>query len=221
MDMGEQGTAAGGACTCVTRGGTCVGDEPPGGGGAGTRKAMPGGTIPKRQRWRRNAAPSDRALCPLPDTAAQERGRDPRFPPFCPRPLHDFSGLPCRLVLRPTSPRFVCMAQGLCPGSVHTCALPPPGAAGVCPWPCLRGLGGHGPCGTRHIHPKGQWTLHWGFNQSPRSRDALEWGQVPSPPPDTEALCQPPPPPSRAPSLRPATVPLTPSTSFNGICNRQ
>ena len=30
-----------------------------------------------------------------------------------------------------------------------------------------------------------------------------------------------PPPPSRAPSLRPATVSLTPSASFNGICNRQ
>ena len=29
------------------------------------------------------------------------------------------------------------------------------------------------------------------------------------------------PPPSRAPSLRPATFPLTPSASFNGICNRQ
>ena len=31
----------------------------------------------------------------------------------------------------------------------------------------------------------------------------------------------PPPPPSRAPSLCPATVHLTPSASFNGICNRQ
>ena len=31
----------------------------------------------------------------------------------------------------------------------------------------------------------------------------------------------PPPPPSRAPSLCPATVPLTPSASLNGICNRQ
>ena len=30
-----------------------------------------------------------------------------------------------------------------------------------------------------------------------------------------------PPPPSRAPSLCPATVPLTPSAGFNGICNRQ
>ena len=30
-----------------------------------------------------------------------------------------------------------------------------------------------------------------------------------------------PPPPSRAPSLCPATVPLTPSASLNGICNRQ
>ena len=36
--------------------------------------------------------------------------------------------------------------------------------------------------------------------------DALEGGEVP-------------PPPSRAPSLRPATVPLTPSAGFNGICN--
>ena len=31
----------------------------------------------------------------------------------------------------------------------------------------------------------------------------------------------PPPPASRAPSLCPATVPLTPSAGFNGICNRQ
>ena len=30
-----------------------------------------------------------------------------------------------------------------------------------------------------------------------------------------------PPPPSTAPSLCPATVPLTPSASLNGICNRQ
>ena len=30
-----------------------------------------------------------------------------------------------------------------------------------------------------------------------------------------------PPSPSRAPSLCPATVPLTPSASFNGICNRR
>ena len=30
-----------------------------------------------------------------------------------------------------------------------------------------------------------------------------------------------PPPPSRATSLRPATVPLTPSAGLNGICNRQ
>ena len=30
-----------------------------------------------------------------------------------------------------------------------------------------------------------------------------------------------PPPTSRAPSLRPATVPLTPSAGFHGICNRQ
>ena len=45
---------------------------------------------------------------------------------------------------------------------------------------------------------------------SPTARDALEgWGSYP------------PPPSSRAPSLRPATVPLTPSASLNGICNRQ
>ena len=43
----------------------------------------------------------------------------------------------------------------------------------------------------------------------PDPRDALEGGGVP------------PPPPSRAPSLCPATVPLTPSASLNGICNRQ
>ena len=39
-------------------------------------------------------------------------------------------------------------------------------------------------------------------------RDALEGAGVP-------------PPPSRAPSLCPATVSLTPSASLNGICNRQ
>ena len=39
-------------------------------------------------------------------------------------------------------------------------------------------------------------------------RDALEGGEVP-------------PPPSRAPSLCPATVSLTASASFNGMCNRQ
>ena len=32
---------------------------------------------------------------------------------------------------------------------------------------------------------------------------------------------RPPPPPGGRPSLRPATVPLTPSASLNGICNRQ
>ena len=41
-------------------------------------------------------------------------------------------------------------------------------------------------------------------------RDALERGEPP-----------PPPPPSRAPGLRTATASLTPSASFNGICNRQ
>ena len=39
-----------------------------------------------------------------------------------------------------------------------------------------------------------------------QGRDALEGGEVP---------------PSRAPGLRPATVPLRPSASLNGICNRQ
>ena len=39
-------------------------------------------------------------------------------------------------------------------------------------------------------------------------RDALEGGEVP-------------PSPSKAPRLCPATVPLTPSASLNGICNRQ
>ena len=42
----------------------------------------------------------------------------------------------------------------------------------------------------------------------PRPRDALEWGG------GTPA-------PARAPSQHPATVSLTPSASFNGICNRQ
>ena len=45
-------------------------------------------------------------------------------------------------------------------------------------------------------------------------RDALEGGQVPP-------CAGNPPPPSRAHSLCPATAPLTPSASFNGICNRQ
>ena len=54
---------------------------------------------------------------------------------------------------------------------------------------------------------------------------AMHWtGGVPPPP-----LCDipsgccsfTPPPPSRAPSLCPATVPLTPSAGLNGICNRQ
>ena len=46
--------------------------------------------------------------------------------------------------------------------------------------------------------------------QRPKGRDALEGGQV-----------RPPPPLSRAPSLCPATVPVTASASFNGIQNRQ
>ena len=48
----------------------------------------------------------------------------------------------------------------------------------------------------------------WLASAGPCPRDALEGGE-------------PPPPPSGAPSLRPATVPLTPSASLNGICNRQ
>ena len=44
------------------------------------------------------------------------------------------------------------------------------------------------------------------LDKGARGRDVLEGGQVP-------------PPPSRAPSPRPATVPLTPSASLNGICN--
>ena len=36
-----------------------------------------------------------------------------------------------------------------------------------------------------------------------------------------EGRYTPPPPPPRGPSLRPATVPLTPSASLKGICNRQ
>ena len=42
-------------------------------------------------------------------------------------------------------------------------------------------------------------------------RDVVEGGEVTAPPP----------PPSRASSLRPAIVPLTANAGFNGICNRQ
>ena len=38
-------------------------------------------------------------------------------------------------------------------------------------------------------------------------------GGTPPPPPPPRLPC-------KAPSLRPATVPLTPSASLNGICNR-
>ena len=41
------------------------------------------------------------------------------------------------------------------------------------------------------------------------------------PSPSPTEWWEPPPPPSRAPSLCQATVSLTPSASFNGICNRQ
>ena len=51
----------------------------------------------------------------------------------------------------------------------------------------------------------GHFWLHKLLGPSPR--DALEGGEVP--------------PPSRAPSLCPTTVPLTPSASLNGICDRQ
>ena len=48
------------------------------------------------------------------------------------------------------------------------------------------------------------------IGSDPPPRDALEGGEA-----------APTPPPSRAPSLCPATVSLTPSASFNGIYNRQ
>ena len=60
------------------------------------------------------------------------------------------------------------------------------------------------------VYRKGKVQRGDSCQQSPRLRDVLEEGEGP-----------PPPPPSRAPSLRPSTVSLTPSASFNGICNRQ
>ena len=59
------------------------------------------------------------------------------------------------------------------------------------------------PYGAGAEHPEagaGVWS-------TAKGRDALEGGRVP-------------PPPSRASSLCPATVPLTASAAFNGICNR-
>ena len=61
-------------------------------------------------------------------------------------------------------------------------------------WMC--GIGVVRMCGTRHC----------GYGMS---RDALEGGEV-----------LPPPPPSMGPSRCPATVPLTASASFNGICKQ-
>ena len=58
------------------------------------------------------------------------------------------------------------------------------------------------------VSQEGLCTSAWPGEGDP-PRDALEGGEVP------------PPPSSRAPSLCPATVPLTPSASLNGICNRQ
>ena len=52
----------------------------------------------------------------------------------------------------------------------------------------------------------GRWVLPAVRVGGRGGRDALEGGEVP---------------PSRAPSLCPATVPLTPSASVNGVCNRQ
>ena len=48
----------------------------------------------------------------------------------------------------------------------------------------------------------------WRWERGGYGRDALEGGS-------------PPPPPLAAPGLRPATVPLTPGASLNGICNRE
>ena len=47
-----------------------------------------------------------------------------------------------------------------------------------------------------------------GLGMGVEGREALERGGAP------------PPLPGRAPSLRPPTVPLTPSASLNGVCNR-
>ena len=65
-----------------------------------------------------------------------------------------------------------------------------------------RGQRGPGPLNRTRVH-KGSAAGCGGGTP----RDALEGGKVP--------------PPSRAPSLCPATVPLTPCASLKGICNRQ
>ena len=58
------------------------------------------------------------------------------------------------------------------------------------------------------LHPCARCTCARAHSANPPPRDALEGGEVA-------------PTPSRAPSPCPATVSLTPSAAFNGICNRQ
>ena len=93
------------------------------------------------------------------------------------------------------------------------------------PWPTgvmpvITGGGGGGDSAgprTQPPHPLGdsgqQLVGGWGLvrvqTRRVGPRDALGGGEVP------------PPPPTRAPSLCPATVALMPSASLNGICNRQ
>ena len=93
-------------------------------------------------------------------------------------------------------------------------APPPPGGAPMqqdraypCPAPLVAGARN---AMTRRIDPEPALNCAAMCDgRGDRARDALEVGEVH------------PPSPSRAPSLRPATVPLTASASLNGICNRQ
>ena len=64
---------------------------------------------------------------------------------------------------------------------------------------------------------------NWPIRAAGCRREQHTKGDMPTPPPPRDALegGEVPPPPFRAPSLCPATVPLTASASFNGICNRQ
>ena len=89
--------------------------------------------------------------------------------------------------------------------------LPPPPAARLpvpasAPAPHPRPHCHRHPCPQRSIPPVSDRGT--GFGTPPPPRDALEGGRYP-------------PPPFRAPSLCPATVPRTPSAGLDGICNRQ
>ena len=83
------------------------------------------------------------------------------------------------------------------PASCQIPAPPPPGSGTRESWL-------HNPCRlVPRVREESRWLHH---PNRLGGRDALKGGEVP---------------PSRPPSLCPATVPLTPSASLNGICNRQ